>query len=255
MSYANAGTVSIPSPQGWDPVQWLDQFWSFYVNLWPKMLDLEHQAAVLAATSPAGSAQHTLAMQAVKAVSQLMDIQTWVQKQAETYGLAPSTGTMGVVGLAIVGGTIAVTVAGLVWWSVLRYNALTQVVNGINAGTMTPSQGSALLSASGSPPGWGAITGAGALLLLAAVGAVIWFHVHRSRPEVVVARENPWLMVANPPEDEDGTWSHEVLSLDYIHDDDGEAYRHAFRPGVRMQALPSGDVRLYHPHKRIWREF
>lgn len=43
-----------------------------------------------------------------------------------------------------------------------------------------------------------------------------------------------------------------VLEVRYIHDDDGEPYKHEFRPGVKMEALPDGSLRIYKPGSRVW---
>lgn len=246
MSYSNAApAVSIPTPSGWDPVHWLQQFWQAYVNMWPDMLGLEHEFATIVATTQTGTLENTTARQGLNAVSELMKIQTWTQKEVETYGSALG---LGIVGVAIVSATVATTVVALVWYSVQKYNALRQVVSSINAGTLTPSQATTLLNAAGKAPAFGGLlSGAGALVLLG-IGAVFFMHARRSR-----RLENPDLIFlgANP----NGTWSHRVLSLDYYHDDDGQPYTHSFSRGVHMQGLADGSVRLYNPDRPIWREF
>lgn len=256
MSFANTvPAVSVPSPQGWDPVEWLKQFWNFYVGLWPDMLGLEHQFATIVATTQSGTLENTTARQGLNAVSELMKIQTWTQKQVETYG---SELGLGIVGVAIVSGTIAASIVALVYYSVQKYNALRQVVDSINAGTLTPTQATNLLNAAGKAPAFGGLLSGLGGLLLVGLGAVVFLHMRRSRPAVVELRENPDLMLlgANPPdEDELGVWSHRVLSVDYIHDDDGEPYTHAFSRGVRMQGRPDGSVRLFNPRRAVWREF
>lgn len=49
--------------------------------------------------------------------------------------------------------------------------------------------------------------------------------------------------------------SHHVEKLWYVHDDDHRPYVHSFGAGVVMCAEPDGSIRLYHPSKRIWRDF
>lgn len=67
-------------------------------------------------------------------------------------------------------------------------------------------------------------------------------------------RENPSLVVlGNPPA---GRMSSEVLAIEYIHADDGEAYRHDFTEnGVTMDALDGGGILISHPELRLWEDF
>lgn len=49
-----------------------------------------------------------------------------------------------------------------------------------------------------------------------------------------------------------------VLSIEYVHADDGERYRHDFGRGVEMFAQSDGTVLLRHrehPRKRVWADF
>lgn len=49
--------------------------------------------------------------------------------------------------------------------------------------------------------------------------------------------------------------SREVTEIRYIHLEDGHAYKHSFKKGVRMAIQEEGSVLLYHPTKRIWDDF
>jgi len=59
-------------------------------------------------------------------------------------------------------------------------------------------------------------------------------------------------IVSNPP----GVMSHEVERIEYRHAQDGEAYFHDFGPGVSLEAMKSGEVRI---RKRgggkVWDDF
>ena len=59
-------------------------------------------------------------------------------------------------------------------------------------------------------------------------------------------------MRINPSDDIMSDSVHEVR---YTHRKDGEAYKHAFKPGVRMVANEDGTITMYHPTKRIHEEF
>lgn len=67
--------------------------------------------------------------------------------------------------------------------------------------------------------------------------------------------KNPVLAVfgANPPKGD--VMSKRVMEVRYIHTADGRAYKHPFKSGVRMLALPNGAIYLYHPDHRLWNEF
>lgn len=249
-------SVYIPPPNTADPVGWIQSSWDAFVNLWTQLLNLEHQAAQLAATTPAGSYQHEVAMQVVQGCSQVMSIQTKVQAWVESHNV------LGLQGLGqVIAGALVVAFAGIMaimFWCYTRYNALQSVLAGVNNGSLSATQASNLLQQSAKTPDLSVIGGATSwfgLGILAAGAAFLYFWSRRRETFVEEPEENPGLVVlgANPqPAD---IWSYRVLSLDYIHDDDGQAYTHAFKPGVRMQALADGGVRLYNPRRRIWREF
>lgn len=63
-------------------------------------------------------------------------------------------------------------------------------------------------------------------------------------------RENPPLVAfANPPALRSvALQSGRVYELAYRHIDDGKDYKHKFGPGVCMQLLDDGSIRLYHEH-------
>lgn len=50
--------------------------------------------------------------------------------------------------------------------------------------------------------------------------------------------------------------SKRALEIRYIHDGDGQAYVHKFKPGVTIEFLPDGSARVYRPDgKPVWRNF
>lgn len=50
-------------------------------------------------------------------------------------------------------------------------------------------------------------------------------------------------------------FSHEVHSIAYVHDDDGEPYEHKFAKGVTMAAASDGSIVLYRPDGRtVWED-
>jgi hypothetical protein len=77
----------------------------------------------------------------------------------------------------------------------------------------------------------------------------------KKHPKAVTALKNPTLAIfgANPPKGD--VMSKRVTEVRYVHIADGQAYRHPFKPGVKMLALPNGAVYLCHPSRRLWNEF
>jgi len=241
-------TTTVPPVTTSDPAGWIRSVWNNYVELGPKILGLAHEAATLKATSTPGSDQYNNAQTMLTAAVDLYKLQQSTQIKVEEYASS--------IGLGVVFTTAAVVVAlaalaGIMAWCFVRYASLSKALDAVNAGTVSPSQAKSILDSSGPVPSLNVLGGITSTLVVGGllVAAALWFLSRRRR-------ENPYLTVlgANPPP-EDGTWSSRVLSLDYIHDDDGQAYTHTFRPGVKMRALEDGTVQLYNPRKRIWREF
>lgn len=47
-----------------------------------------------------------------------------------------------------------------------------------------------------------------------------------------------------------------ATEIRYIHDVDGDRYKHPFAKGVTIELLPDGSARLYRPDgKPLWRDF
>lgn len=67
---------------------------------------------------------------------------------------------------------------------------------------------------------------------------------------------NPAIAVlGNPGDSVAGTLSDRVYEVRYRHAQDGRDYKHPFGPGVRATLLKDGRVVLWHPSKRIWKDF
>jgi hypothetical protein len=59
-------------------------------------------------------------------------------------------------------------------------------------------------------------------------------------------RMNPTWLKSNPPADAEIMFGQQVLAVEYIHSDDGRAYRHEFGKGVRLFANHDGTLALEH---------
>jgi len=249
MSYAYASAMpgaGLPT-SGTDPVVYLKSTWVRFRDMFPELLALQHRAATLAATLPP-SREKDEARASVDEIALLIRVQARTAKRIEE-----SRGFIGLGAVAIPPAILAglVALALIVAWVFRSYAAQAKILDMIEAGTLTVSEAAALMDAAGPMPDVSVLggIGLGTILGAAAVLGFLWY-TKRGAP-----RKNPALVVLGANPQPQGMLSRRVLTLDYVHGDDGQAYTHAFRPGVKMQALEDGSVRLYHPRRRIWRDF
>jgi len=224
---------------------WIRAVWADFQELFPRTLGIQHEAASIAATTT-NPETRTSARALVDACASLIRIQAATAKKVERW--SDYTG----LGQAVTIASISLAALALiVLWCFKRYDALSRTLDAVRDGVVTPEQAAALMDAAGPMPDVSVLggIGLGTILGIAAVLGFLWY-TKRGAP-----RTNPALVVlgANPPPE--GTLGRRVLTLDYVHGDDGQAYTHFFRPGVKMQALEDGSVRLFHPRRRIWRDF
>ena len=207
---------------------------------------LQHRGAVLAARLPATDPKAAEARASVDAIARLIRIHAATVRKVEEYGAYVGLGALAIPP-AILAALTALAL--IVAWVFREYEAQKQILDLIEAGTLTPAQAVELKQASGPAPGldilggFAQVGGVGALVLLA-VALVLFARRWRSNPELLTFHDNPG-----------GVWSSRVYDLRYRHDSDGEDYVHDFKPGVRMQGLPDGSVRLFHPSRRLWEDF
>lgn len=233
-------STSLPSLEGMDPGEWLAAVWRKYLELWPAILGLQHRAAELAATSTPGTFAHSTARWVVEAAGELSRIHSATVRKVEEY-----SGYLGLGAYPVAVAAAFSALALVVLWSFRRYDALERILDSLDAGTLTPEQATALVDSAGIKPDVSVLGGLTTGVLLGAVavlGLLLYFR-RRANPDLVLL-ENP-----------DDVWSHEVTRLEYWHDDNGLPYFHDFKPGVHLQALEDGSVRLFHPRRPIWREF
>jgi len=239
--------IALPSLDDMDPRDWIAAVWTHYLELWPKILGLQHEAAELAATSTGWV--HDAARSVVTGCAELSKIHSATVRKVEEY-----SGYLGLGAITVTTAALAVAaLAALILWSFRRYDALSETLAAIRDGVVTPDQAADLMDSAGPIPDVGVLGGL-SVGVVVGVAAVLGLLVVAARSGAFRARrENPDLMLLgmNPP----GVWSERVLQLDYIHSDNGQPYTHTFRPGVQMQALEDGSVRLFHPRRKIWKEF
>lgn len=245
-SYAPAPSPGLPPLDTANAAAWIRDVWADFQELFPRVLGIQHEAADISATT-ANADVRASSRELVDACGHLIRVHSAVVKQVESYA--------GYIGLGAGPGAVPVAavfaaLALIILWCFRRYDALSETLELVKLGAVTPSEAAELLEAAGPMPDLSVLGGVGVGTFLGALAVigVLWY-VSKRRAQ------NPDLIVLGANPQPDGTWSRRVLSLDYIHDDDGQAYTHSFRPGVRMRALEDGTVQLYNPRRRIWREF
>lgn len=239
------GGAILQGPEA-DPVGYVRGIYLDFMDLFPQILNQMHRAATLAATLPPGSFAQQAARKAVDALGFLQRVHTATVRKIEEYG--DYIGLSGAVPVAIV--TAFAALAAIIVWSFREYEAQKQILDLIEAGTLTPEEATAVANATGPAPptsilgSLAGIGGAGVLAILA-VALLVFARRWKPNPDLLVFQENP----------PDAVWSRRVYDLRYRHDDDGADYVHDFRPGVHMEGLEDGSVRLFHPRRRLWRDF
>jgi len=228
--------------------------WEQFLNLWSRILDLQHRATLAKQASEAvGDTERALAAEIV--FDDLGYLGRWhndIVYRIEAFREGMGLGAIEPITLS--GGVIGITVlALLVAWSFRRFAAQERALEAIEAGTVTAEQ---LIEMRSEDPPVRLVSGLAELLKWGAI-AVVGFMLLRG---VQAFRPNPPLMLfhANPP-DQGGEISNDVVAIWYRHNEDGELYEHRFErslfDGVHMDAEPDGSISLYNPDKPVWDDF
>lgn len=258
MSYGLAAPAVPPESEAReDPEGFIRRQWSRFVDLGPRIQDLQHRAAVLAgeAKRRGDLERHRLAKEVIRKLGRLREIHGKVLERVA--GMADALGieNTGVGAIPFVAPMAVGALALVVLWVFRSYAAQERKLDMIEAGTLTPEQAAELDP--GSPPAQaaGLIGEATGLLKWAALGLVVWAALDMM--DVGLFNRNPPLVVygPNPPEGAEiiGT---DVEAIYYRHAEDGKAYVHQFEsPGVALYGNPDGSVRVEHPDRRLWKDF
>lgn len=252
-AHADGGGFAAPEidPRA-HPLEYIRSRWAEFKALPPKILELQHRAAVVAAQAgQAGDLEaKEVAQETVRDLGQLSQIHAAVMKQVETYGDFFGLSGLGALGLAPSVALIA-GLALLIAWAITRYWHQSRIVDALEAGTIDADDLEALDSM-GEPP-LEFIGGLGDLGKLALWGLLAFLAYRLLSTGLDYYRPNPPLVTyrANPP----GQIGADVHAIQYEHAEDGEPYEHEFEPGVEMWGEEDGSVTLVHPRKRLWRDF
>lgn len=220
--------------------------WADFLALGPRIVDLQHRAALLAQRlGEAGNIEgKRQAQDVIRALGRLN------VKHGEAVDRYELERIGEVVGLGAVPFVPVATVTGLalvVAWAFRAYAAEERKLELIEAGLLTPAEAASLDAG----PAPGMLFGGVETIAKLAVGALALYVILEG---LRVWRPNPPLEIwhTNPP----GVFGEEVYDLRYRHADDGLDYVHDFGPGVELEGLDDGTVRLSHrADLPLWEEF
>ena len=174
-----------PSPEQ-DPQGYIEAVWGSYLALWPKILDAMHEAASVAAATQAGTLAHDTARTALANLQRLAKVHTATVRKVEEYQGYLNLGRAGLGSVPVVVLTAFAALAAIIAWSFREYEAQRDLLDMIEAGTLTPEQAAAIQDTGPAPPpailgGLGMGAGGLALLALIILGplAAIYFHFKR----------------------------------------------------------------------------
>lgn len=245
-----------------DAAEYLRDRWADFVALEPAILDLMHRAAVAAATArEAGDlATYESGRAIIRDLGELSKLHgRVVDKMREVGGWigvdlagAPRGHGLGAIPVPVALYTVFAGLALVVAWLFRRVEYQQELVDALEAGTITAGDLEALNEP---PPGTdvlGAAVDLGRLALWAFVAFVAW----RIVSELPTFRRNPDLVIfeGNPP---GALIGEHVYSVSYRHAQNSAPHFHDFEtPGVEMWGMDDGTVVLRHPDGRpLWHDF
>lgn len=227
--------------------------WAEFLNMGPRIIDLQHEAALVAQRARARGDEAGVAAAKLE-IAQLGELNLAHGWAVDTYQLERVGQAIGLGALpALVPAAIFSSLALVVIWAFRAFQASERKLELIEAGVMTPAQAAAL---DPGPSPRMLFTGATGLAQMALWGAglfVLYQLVTRYAPRRnAVSMRNPPLEVwSNPPD-----FGEEVHDVTYRHAEDGEDYIHSFGPDVEMAALDDGTVLISRADgKPVWGEF
>ena len=233
-----------------DAAAWLRDRWADFLALEPKLVDLQHRAAVAANRARERGDLQT-ANAAVEMIRTLGDLnQLHGRLVARMESVADYVG-LGAIAVPVAVATIFSGLALAVLWFFRKVDLQERLLAQLEQGTLTEQGYLDAQEQLGDMPG--PVQEAGGAIRWVAI-AVLGYLAVQALGLVGGWRENPPLTVfrRNPPEDQ---LSARAWSLAYRHAEDGQDYIHDFGPGVLVDLEDDGSVRLSHPDHALWAEF
>jgi len=236
---------------------YLREKWAEFLNLGPRIIDLQHRAALVAGAARERGDTESYE-QARTVIRKLGELNVAMGRAIDTYNLEGLGSALGLGGYHALGGVpvagalVFSSVALVVLWAFRSLDAESRKLDLIEQGVLTPAEAAALDP--GPAPG-ALLSGIGDIGKLVLMGALAWFAFQLAQ-QYAGPRSNPPLEVwhTNPPSD--GGLLGEVYDVRYRHADDGLDYVHDFGPGVEISVVDGGDVHLAHREGLpLWADF
>lgn len=231
-----------------DAAEYLREKWQEFLRLGPRIIDLQHRAALVAGSArERGDGVTEAAAKAM--ILTLGELNVLHGKVVDRFAsLAPYVGLGAImipVGMAAAFSALALVVA----WFFRKMSLQEALLDQLEAGNLTEAGYLEAQKALGEAPG--PIEAGTELLKWVFFGFVAWAALQAFG--MTRFSRNPPLTVFNhnPPE----IMSRRVWGLAYRHEEDGEDYVHEFEPDVEMETLEDGSLLLSHPTRPIWRDF
>lgn len=232
--------------------EWIRDQWGAWLALEPRILDLQHRAAVAIQQG----ANPTLGREIIQDLGSLSQLHGKVTDKVVSLSgyLGLNLGGLGAVWVPFAIAATFASIAAVMLWLMRRLDLQQRLVEGLEQGTLTAADLAALAD---SPPGsdvLGTAVDMGKLILWGIMAYVALLALREARS----FRENPDLLVFRPnPDDGEGERiGVETYALAYQHADNREPYVHNFGPDVEVWGEPDGSVSLHsRSGKRLWRDF
>ena len=231
-----------------DAAEYLRERWQDFLHLGPRIIDLQHRAALVAGSArERGDGVTEAAAKAM--IRTLGELNVLHGKVVDRFAsLAPYVGLGAImipVGVAAAFSALALVVA----WFFRKMALQEDLLDQLEAGNLTETGYLEAQKALGEAPG--PIEAGTELVKWVFFGFVAWAALQAFG--MTRFSRNPPLTVFNhnPPE----LLSRRVWGLTYRHEEDGEDYVHEFEPDVEMETLEDGSLLLSHPTRPIWRDF
>ena len=248
-----------------DAVDYLRARWGAFVNATPRIIDLQHRAAVFAyhAQQRGDVAGAETARDIIRKLGNINQVHGTLvdrmQQVAHVVGIGGLSSYAGLGAIPAVHVTVVTLIAAGVAWFFRAAGLEERRLELLEAGhdpsaiAMMGAGPAPLVAGLGGLARWVVlgIVAWGAYQLVQGAGGLKGLQRKSSRRRT---RRNPPLVVfdTNPP---GGVIGAETLAVWYEHAEDGGLYVHEFGPGVQLVAMDDGSICLEHDDAPLWAEF
>ncbi len=226
--------------------EYFQEKWAAFVGLTPAIIDLQHRAS-LARQRYNEEGKTTEADAARAVIVELGKLNVTHGKIVDHFSeLAPYVG-LGAVAVPVAIAAAFSTAAIAMLWFFRKMGVQEKALGLLEAGVLTEAGFLEMNRELGASP----IRETLGFAKLALWGFLGWMGF-KVFSELQGPRSNPPLVIfGNPPD----VLSEDVVSIQYVHAEDGELYQHDFEGDVRGQVLADGGFLISHPTRPVWRDF